>query len=314
MQIYRGNNDHLLESRRATFVSFGDEQVTLRRYDSKEAVDKEVLAFSLAALPPAVEAVGVLLTYAAEEIAQHARLNDCDVVCDASTSTSANASDLLLTTASAFGAERPRRLYQYSFASKQSPGANYAVVCKLYRNAESRREWFFHAIGAGGAVRSVVNAALAEAMQVFLLDIIPDIEIAHRNALNSVASICAALSSDEFLGIESYFGARGVTREAFAKILLLTLLRARRRLQRLSRAVALVALLFEMFEQIDINGDEAVDWEEFTTFCISVGLISTHEQPLGATTYAGCSYRQQLVGPLHRSVNSTERKRERERD
>ncbi|KAJ0394221.1 hypothetical protein P43SY_001036 [Pythium insidiosum] len=306
MQIYRGNNDHQLESKRGArvaTVSFGDEHVALRRNDSKDAVEKEVLSFSLAALPPSVEAIGVLLTYPAEEIAHRARLNVCDVICDASAGADADAST--------FGAGRPRRLYQLAFDPRPrqhtnaatGATANYVVVCKLYRNAESRREWFFHAIGAGGAVRSAVNSALAEAMQVFLLDIIPDIELAHRNALNSVASICAALSSDEFLGIESYFGARGVTREAFVKILLLTLLRSRKRLQRLSRAVALVALLFEMFEQIDINGDEAVDWEEFTTFCISVGLISTHEQALGAATYSGCSYRQQLAGPFNRTFS-----------
>lgn len=38
-----------------------------------------------------------------------------------------------------------------------------------------------------------------------------------------------------------------------------------------------VALIQEVFAQIDINGDDQVDWEEFTSFCIEMGMMTTKQ-------------------------------------
>ena len=37
----------------------------------------------------------------------------------------------------------------------------------------------------------------------------------------------------------------------------------------------LVADLIELFEQIDINGDGAMEWAEFTSYCVEAGLLAT---------------------------------------
>ncbi len=39
--------------------------------------------------------------------------------------------------------------------------------------------------------------------------------------------------------------------------------------------VELVASLIELFEQIDINGDGTMIWNEFTSYCVEAGLVAT---------------------------------------
>lgn len=278
-------------------------------------MEKEFLAFSLSQLHPFVEVVGCLVTYAEDEIAKNPRLNEFLWSCDLCANGAEEESKYL--------GEKPLRAFEYyhepkakaksvrrtsesgSSSATTTPTAalssssqlpNYVVMCKFYRNHKNRNEWFFHAIGEPGFVRSSITPALTEAMQVFLLDIIPEIEITNRNALTSVLAICAALSFDEFLGIEKHFPDKGIEKDDFARIILFAVMQARPELQRVGRASALVALLFEMFEQIDINGDAVVDWEEFTTFCMSLGLIATSDQDLGGARLHATSYRQEHVG------------------
>ncbi|TYZ63661.1 hypothetical protein PybrP1_006794 [[Pythium] brassicae (nom. inval.)] len=270
----------------------------VRRQRAKDAAERELVAFSLAKLHPFVEVVGCLATYAEDEIARSPRLNEFLWTCDLSSSSSGAEGD------ARYHGEKPRRAFEYAHDPRARAGAgagaataNVVVLCKFYRNPRSRGEWLFHALGEPAAVRSAIVPALAEAMQVFLLDIIPELEIPNRNALTSVGAVCAALSFDEFLGIEARFPAAGVRKDDFARLVLRALVHARPELQHAARAAALVALLFEMFEQIDINGDARVDWEEFTTFCISIGLIATSDQELGgAANLHAPSYRQVPVG------------------
>lgn len=281
---------------------FGDSHVVLKRQTSKEAIEREHLSFTLSSLPASVEAIGCLVTYADDEIARFTRLNNFALTCDLCFHRSGDDDDDDIVT---HPDRRPLRVLDLAFDARQqalqqqqrSKQPNFVVACKFFRNRQNRSEWFFHGISEHGVVRSAINAALTESMQVFLLDIMPDIEIPNRNALISVPSICAALSCDEFLGIESYFPTEGLCKEDFARMLLFELMRARPELMRLARASALVAQLFEMFEQIDINGDAVVDWEEFTTFCISIGLIATGGQKLLGNVSSGsnaATYRQAL--------------------
>ncbi|KAF1774532.1 WD40 repeat, conserved site [Phytophthora cactorum] len=156
---------------------------------------------------------------------------------------------------------------------------NVVILCKLFRRHGKHHDWAFHVATeerSNVVVRSAVTASLVETMQIFLLDLIPEIKIPNRNPLSSVAGICAALSCNEFLGIERHFPSGGLSKVDFTRLLLWELMRARPSLmQHLGRATALVGLLFEMFEQIDINGDSIVDWDEFTSFCIALGLVAT---------------------------------------
>ncbi|KAF1318194.1 hypothetical protein FI667_g14145, partial [Globisporangium splendens] len=283
---------------RVTFVSFfGDENLVMRRQKAKDAVEKEFLSFSLSKLHPFVEVVSCLVSYSEDEIAKNPKLNEFFWSCDLSSTSEEESS---------FHGERPIRAFEYYHdpKAKLKKGTaestivppNFVVMCKFYRNHKNRKGWFFHSIGESGSVQSSITPALAESMQVFLLDIIPEIEIPNRNALTSVVAVCAALNYDEFLGIENCFPEKGIRKDDFARIILFAVMKSRPELQRVGRASALVALLFEMFEQIDINGDAWVDWEEFTTFCMSLGLIATCEQQIGLAGLYATMYRQELVG------------------
>lgn len=304
LHVTRGNR-HPARRSDGSAMFFGDGHVVLKRQTSKEAIEREHLSFTLSSLPASVEAIGCLVTYADDEIARFTRLNDFALTCDLCFHRSGDDDEDDIVT---HPDRRPLRVLDLAFDARQQSSQqrsraqqpqqpNFVVACKFFRNRQNRSEWFFHGISEPGAVRSAINIALTESMQVFLLDIMPDIEIPNRNALISVPSICAALSCDEFLGIESYFPTEGLCKEDFARMLLFELMRARPELMRLARASALVAQLFEMFEQIDINGDAVVDWEEFTTFCISIGLIATGGQKLlgnVSTGFNAVTYHQSL--------------------
>ena len=53
--------------------------------------------------------------------------------------------------------------------------------------------------------------------------------------------------------------------------------------------------LKELFEQVDINGDGFMEWEEFSTFCISNGIKKTHKDKLDQTY----TYRADRTDPFH---------------
>lgn len=269
-------------------------------------MEKEVARFSLDKLNASVEVVGVVVSYSEDAIARRPVLNPFSLTCDLCVTPSAEEIELEEFANGAMSGGTTARVVSHVHDKKATANTAYVVVCKFFRDRRSRGEWFLHPISERGSVRSSISSALAECMQVFLLDIIPEIEIPNRNGLTSVASICAALSCDEFLGIERFFPDSGLQKPQFARIILYSLLLARPELRHPARAAAIVALLFELFEQIDINGDAVVDWDEFTTFCISLGLIATHDAPAigdgsssepngsdGASMHAAALYQQQ---------------------
>jgi hypothetical protein len=342
LQVVRGakvadtstGNRHSSGSQSATY--FGEDNFRATRAKSKDADEREVVRFSMARLHPYVEVVGCLITYAEDEIARSPQLNAFSLTCDLHAVDNAQAEAqaqalaaggkrFVFTTAG----ERTRLLgvsHDPRALRKQlGKQPNVVVLCKLFRRHGDHHDWAFHAATderSNVVVRSAVTASLVEAMQIFLLDLMPDIKIPNRNPLSSVAGICAALSYNEFLGIERHFPEGGLPKVDFARLLLWELLRTRPELlQHLGRVTVLVATLFEMFEQIDINGDAAVDWEEFTSFCIALGLVATrmphdendHEQgqpngdPDDAPPRSTVVYRQEPLssGTATRCVLST---------
>ncbi|KAE9355157.1 hypothetical protein PR003_g2979 [Phytophthora rubi] len=295
LQVVRGarspdtssNSHHTGSSHSVTF--FGEENLRATRAKSKEAHEREVVRFSVAKLHPYVEIVGCLVTYAEDEIARCPQLNAFSLTCDLHAVDSAQAeADAQALAAGGkrfvFNAGERTRLLGISHDPKSvrrqlGKQPNVVVLCKFFRRHGDHHDWAFHAASddrSNVVVRSAVTASLVEAMQIFLLDLMPDLKIPNRNPLSSVTGICAALSCNEFLGIETHFPDDGLLKVDFARLLLWELMRTRPSLmQHLNRATALVGLLFEMFEQIDINGDAVVDWEEFTSFCVAIGLVAT---------------------------------------
>ncbi|ETM42597.1 hypothetical protein L914_11783 [Phytophthora nicotianae] len=268
----------------------GEDNFRATRAKLKETDEREVVRFSMAKLHPYVEVVGCLVTYSEDEIARSPQLNAFSLTCDlhAVDSSQAEAQAQAL----AAGGKRfvfndtgeRTRLLDISHDPKTlrrniGKQTNVVILCKFFRRHGKHHDWAFHAATeerSNVVVRSAVTASLVETMQIFLLDLIPDIKIPNRNPLSSVAGICAALSCNEFLGIERHFPKAGLSKVDFTRLLLWELMRARPSLmQHVGRATALVGLLFEMFEQIDINGDSIVDWDEFTSFCIALGLVAT---------------------------------------
>ncbi|GMF44321.1 unnamed protein product [Phytophthora fragariaefolia] len=295
LQVVRGattpdtssNSHHSGGSRSTAF--FGEDNFRATRAKSKEANEREVVRFSMAKLHPYVEVVSCLVTYAEDEIARSPQLNAFSLTCDLHAVDSAQAeADAQALAAGGkrfvFNAGERMRLLGISHDPKTvrrqiGMQPNVVIVSKFFRRHGDHHDWAFHAASddrSNVVVRSAVTASLVEAMQIFLLDIMPDIKIPNRNPLSSVAGICAALSCNEFLGIEKHFPDGGLLKVDFARLLLWELMRTRPSLmQHVGRATTLVGLLFEMFEQIDINGDAVVDWEEFTSFCVAIGLVAT---------------------------------------
>ncbi|KAF0699518.1 Aste57867_9914 [Aphanomyces stellatus] len=158
---------------------------------------------------------------------------------------------------------------------------NALMVCKMYRDSRQRSHWIFNPICEGMQCASHCIVGLTRCAQMHLLDIIQDIDIPNVASLNSIQGICSALSSVEFLAFENMFPVDGFDKQAFAMCLCEGMVHSRPELRSEKRLVALLSLLYEMFDQIDINGDCHVDWEEFTSFCVSLGMISTKQSKLG---------------------------------
>ncbi|RHY10788.1 hypothetical protein DYB25_005286 [Aphanomyces astaci] len=199
-------------------------------------------------------------------------------------------------------------LCEYAYSPHDPSGGlfrNATMVCKIYRDTRQRSHWVFNPIGEGMTCVSHCIVGLTRCAQLHLVDIIPDIDIPNVASLNSIQGICSALSSVEFLAFENKFPANGHDKRAFATCLCEGMVRSRPELRSEKRITALLSLLYEMFDQIgaygalwychvttvsgvDINGDCQVDWEEFTSFCVALGMISTKQSQLAEGKGKNC--------------------------
>ncbi|OQR94371.1 hypothetical protein ACHHYP_01467 [Achlya hypogyna] len=179
---------------------------------------------------------------------------------------------------------------------------NAFVVAKLYRDQRHRHNWLFDPILEAVTCPSHCLVGLTRALQLYLLDIIPDIDIPNVTSLKTIQGICSTLTSAEFLALEALFPAKGtgLSKSAFAECLAFGILKSRPELRTEKRTTSLLRLLCEMFDQIDINGDEVVDWDEFTSFCVALGMLSTKQQQLpGDGKASGVEYTYKQLHTPH---------------
>jgi Ca2+-binding EF-hand superfamily protein len=104
---------------------------------------------------------------------------------------------------------------------------------------------------------------------------VPSLELYKPRLFPNVKSLSSALSSNALPSLKEKFQASGgLDSFQFTDTLFRSLCEFQPKLLNLSEAASTIAALQDMFSQIDFNGDGTVDWDEFTTFCIQMGLTS----------------------------------------
>ncbi|ETV75178.1 hypothetical protein, variant [Aphanomyces astaci] len=239
-----------------------------------------------------IDVVGFIISHSEDTVSDQSRpLDECSVQCVL------HSSNVDVTLCQGQGDV----LCEYAYSPHDPSGGlfrNATMVCKIYRDTRQRSHWVFNPIGEGMTCVSHCIVGLTRCAQLHLVDIIPDIDIPNVASLNSIQGICSALSSVEFLAFENKFPANGHDKRAFATCLCEGMVRSRPELRSEKRITALLSLLYEMFDQIDINGDCQVDWEEFTSFCVALGMISTKQSQLAEGKGVEYTYKQH---PCHGS-------------
>jgi WD40 repeat protein len=101
---------------------------------------------------------------------------------------------------------------------------------------------------------------------------VPSLEKFRPRLFQSVKAICSALSSKALPLLKDKFAGSGLPIDCFVETIFKQLYEQSPRLSDPSEAEYLVAMLYDMFSQIDLNGDGSVDWDEFTSFTINIGI------------------------------------------
>jgi Ca2+-binding EF-hand superfamily protein len=104
---------------------------------------------------------------------------------------------------------------------------------------------------------------------------VPSLELYKPRLFPNVKTLSSALSSNSLPSLKEKFQASGgLDSFQFTDTLFRSLCEVHPKLFNLSEAASTIAALQDMFSQIDFNGDGTVDWDEFTTFCIQMGLTA----------------------------------------
>ena len=108
---------------------------------------------------------------------------------------------------------------------------------------------------------------------------IPSLEKFKPRLFSNVRDVCAALSSQALPNLKKTFQhtSKGLNISQFTKAIFNQLATTHPAVMEESEAASTVALIQEMFQQIDYNGDHFTDWDEFTTFCIQTGVVTSNE-------------------------------------
>lgn len=107
-----------------------------------------------------------------------------------------------------------------------------------------------------------------------VIEHVPVLEKYKPKLFSSVPEICAALSSHALPKLKKRFqkDEEGLAIAPFTEVLFKQLYETHPRIVEESEAAYVIAMLQEMFYQIDYNGDNNCNWDEFTSFCVQVGV------------------------------------------
>jgi len=185
-------------------------------------------------------------------------------------------------------------LFNVGMSPKKSDNSNCVVLYKIYRpegNATNSSSGRRDRLMSSGANRGWVSKVVLQEMRIrtiteaitklgaHLGDVYPHLLPENQRVLPHVPSVCANLSSMALPHLKKYFTVdkEGLGKQQFVKVLFKQLLKGLPKLGTLREASHTVAILEELFEQIDINGDGKVDWDEFTSFNIENGMAATNQ-------------------------------------
>jgi Ca2+-binding EF-hand superfamily protein len=116
----------------------------------------------------------------------------------------------------------------------------------------------------------------------FAITTVPSLELYKPRLFPNVKTVSSALSSTSLPSLKEKFqSSGGLDSFQFTEILFTSLCEIQPKLNNLTEAASTIAALQDMFSQIDFNGDGTVDWDEFTTFCIQMGLTSNDTKGYG---------------------------------
>lgn len=121
---------------------------------------------------------------------------------------------------------------------------------------------------------------------VMVVNSVPELEKYRPHLFSSIRDICAALSSRSLPKLKKKFlkDEAGLPIGQFTEVLFRQLYETHPRIADDSEAPYAVAMLQEMFHQIDYNGDQTTNWDEFTTFCVQTGVVEHISS--GGSTYS----------------------------
>lgn len=125
---------------------------------------------------------------------------------------------------------------------------------------------------ASQILASTRHEVICHAQQSLSSALFPWLREEKRRFFESVQEVCAALSSRSLPKLKPHFDKDGIDLETFVDILFSQLVGQYPCLDDQREAATLVALLHELFSQINVNGDERVDWDEFTNHTINSGM------------------------------------------
>ena len=154
---------------------------------------------------------------------------------------------------------------------------NCLVMFKVYRDAIDHHQWKVNVILKEFMTRT--KNEIMDKLEFSLGDIFPQKLPENQRLLRDVQSVCTSLSSHALPHLKKYFNMdpEGLSIDDFVKVLFKQLLKTMPGLANEKEAAHAVAILEELFEQIDINGDTKVDWNEFTSFNIENGMSATKQ-------------------------------------
>ena len=182
---------------------------------------------------------------------------------------------------------------------------NSLVLYKFYRDSNDHNQWRVNIVMNQCSTRT--KNEIMNKLELHLGDVFPQKLPENQRLLPDVQSVCTSLSSHALPHLKRYFtmDPKGLTIDSFVRVLFKQLTKTIPGLADRKEAAHTVAILEELFEQIDINGDTRVDWDEFTSFNIENGMSATKQSDnsnLDEYTISMCTdpkSTNRFVAPLH---------------